>query len=500
MSRPVPGRRRRSATLTFATTLLVGAAATTAPDAAAGSYEQVTRASGAQGSSPFDSWVAQGGASDTGRFALYSSGPVFPPLQTLQVRDIVANTTRSYATNVARIFGADRLETKVLILRRVTPTADSDQQLVLVSTLTGGSKVLATFDDMSTVDAAISGDGNTIAISEFSYATGDAVASTKLVNLRTKAETPVPTGLKAIRFSERSLSDDGKVLAGIVDLDRGFYFARGQFVETPENTVVSPNGAIIAYSHATGPGEPPSEVQTKRLASGQVRAYPYPAGAGRGAVAWIAPDGSRIAISGDREANTPARSVNLATGAWSTFGGPYALSLQWPITDSMTTPASTISRNGKYALIDYAQGNGSGQTAIVDLAGGDLPGGQEQLSASSYVRVSPLLAFCGLQAQVYMTYGKADAPWLPAPRKARLEAFVDGVKVADQTYDSLQPAPDEESVFLPVPIAAGAKQLTYRATVVDGFGKTLKDTTTSDVNCIGGITPPEPEPEAEPEA
>ncbi len=494
MPRPVPGRRHRSVALTLASTALAGAFAA-APAAVAGSYEQVTRASGAQGSSPFDSWVAQGGASDTGRFALYTSGPVFPPLQTLQVRDIVANTTRSYATNVSRIFGADRLESKVLILRRVTSTADSDQQLVLVSTLTGAAKVLATFDDMSTVDAAISGDGNTIAISESSYATGDAVASTKLVNLRTKAETPVPTGLKAIRFSERSLSDDGKVLAGIVDLDYGFYFARGQYVETPENTVVSPNGAVIAYSHATGPGQPPSEVQVKRLATGQVRAYPYPAGAGRGAIAWIAPDASRIAISADREANAPARAVTLATGAWSTFGGPYARSLEWPITDSLTTPAATISRNGKYALIDYAQGNGNGQAAIVDLAGGDLPGSQEQLSASSYVRVSPLLAFCGLPSQVYFTYGKADAAWLPAPKKARLEAFVDGVKVVDETYDSLEPAPDEESVFAPVPIAAGAKKVTYRATVVDGFGKTLRDTTTSDVNCLGGATPPEPEPE-----
>ncbi len=486
-------RRPRGAALVVASTAVLSAAG--AGPAIAGSYEQVTRASGPQGSAPFDHWVAQGGASDTGRFALYSSGPVFPPQHTLYVRDIVFNTTRPLTTNVSRIFGADRLETKVLALRRVTPTADSDQQLILVPTIGGPAKVLATFDDMSTVDAALSGDGNTIAISEFSYATGDAVASTKLVNLRTKAETAVPTGLKTIRFHERSLSDNGKVLAGSVDLETGFYFARGQLVETPENTVVSPNGALIAYSHATSAGASPSELQTKRLSDGRVRAYPYPGGEGRGALAWIAPDASRIAISSDREAGTPAQVVNLATGQWSTFGGPYALSLQWPITDSMSTPASSISRNGKYALIDHAQGNGNGQTSIVNLAGGDLPGSQEPLSASTYVRVSPLLAFCGQQSQVYMGYDKADAAWLPVPKQARLEAFVDGTKVVDQTFDSVEPNEDG-TPFVAVPIPAGAKQVTYRATVVDGFGKTLKDTTTSAINCLGGNTPPAPEPES----
>src|SRR5690349_17396523 len=117
MLRIPSGRRAR----TLAALTLAGLGAATAT-AQAESFEQITRVSGAQGASPFQTFGQPVFTSETGRWSIASVRPYGPTppsgVQSLWVRDIVANTTRALGDpTVSSAWGVDKAEQNVLVTR-----------------------------------------------------------------------------------------------------------------------------------------------------------------------------------------------------------------------------------------------------------------------------------------------------------------------------------------------------------------------------------------------
>lgn len=473
--RPSPSSRRPRA----AAALIAAAAcsAALAGPALAGSYEQVTRASGAQGWAPFTYTYRPVAVSDSGRFATYHAGPSALGSIASWTRDIVTNTRRKITTGDALVLQLTADDQTALIFKNVgghiayalRPVGGGPDKLVYVTT-----------DDDNAIDstAAVSGDGKTVAI---------ATAVLRVITVATGATKTYP--ISNPRVNERTLSDDGTVLAGGRLFGGGFRIVRGKLTELDFPAGVSPNGKVIVSQGSTqGPGGNVDQLVAYRVSNGAQKAFTYDPGVS-GFLSWISPDGSRAAVS-----NSGSSQISFATGKWSAFGGALAAQVDGDLTGFNPEHSGAISRSGRYALIGY--GNGlNNQGAIVDLTGGDLPGAQEPLSASSYLTVRTPIATGPCDQEYGMTVlflrPAPWAPWAPLPRRASLVVTIDGEETFRQSFDRAFDRSDPASGFpelVRVPFHGDDEKIVLSATVVDDRGRTLTTEETTKPYCPGGFS------------
>lgn len=459
-----PNRRLRRAALALCCALIGAMPAA----ASAESFEQVTRGAGAQGWAPFYGQNVPIAVSDDGRLAAFTSGGQQEPV--LYVRDIVANTTTLLgAPNAYTAFGFDTALRQVLILRHTGPGITF--RLDLVPTNGGAATPIATFPD-GNVSAALSGDGKTVA-----YVAG---CKAKIYSVATGNQTTLdvpgcPT------FNPRSLSDNGKVIA-VGASTGGYYFTGGQRYATPSTPVVSPDGAIVAWTGYDAPTGK-TTITGKRLADGVTRtvlasdALPY------GSITWISPDGYRVVLStGSFPTGGSAQVVNLATGTWSAFGGPFGKEVALDLTTANLGPylpgASAISRNGKYGLVSI--GGPQHHLAVANLTGGDLPGTQEAPSASAYAGNVGWYIECGQPGIAFGDFAELPS-WIANPRRATFTVSANGRVVKTLTYSGQGTfGPSYTNATLPT----GTTKITFSAQVTDAAGRSLTNTETLPVTCV----------------
>ncbi len=456
--------RRTALAVTSSLALAVAGAATATP-ALAGSWEEVTRASGAQGAAPLFNTSYALAVSDNARYAVFQHVKFGVPASIkYYVRDTIADTTRELAAGtITGFYGIDRAGQHALVLRN-----DAASQTLLLVPLAGGTpKVLLTSDMF--VSAALSGDGKTVVYSEGQVATSEPVDATYKLNVATGAKTKIDN--VAVELTPNSISDDGSVIAGKIAADqRGVYYRGTAKTVTPSKTIVSPNGAIVvAYNLGSSTGR---TVLARRLSDGYTKTLPVAADATD--IAWIAPDGLQIAFGSNREHDPilPAQVLNLASGALTPLGGPYAKALDQSYLlgpNDESTSGTAISRSGRYAVTRLNE-RGNLPLAIVDIQNGDLPGTEAPASASAYVAAGmPLRFTCPEDNPVYTTAVNYNPPQWIAPAK-RLEIVIkaDGVKLADYGFDH---PTGESGVNVEVP--DGTSLVTYDIKVIDAANRTL---------------------------
>lgn len=414
------------------------------PAAHAGSWEVVSRGSGADGWAPFAPIMQGGGVGNSGRYAVLSS--VSQGTMSLYVRDIVANTTVGIGKPGDRIAGFDRSETKMLVYRA--------GGLAIVTT-TGGvpDRVLPTQGEVET--AAISGDGNTVV---FARPGGSALYKLSVAN---GSITSYDVGGNP-QVGPRSVSDNGQVLASAVNFTAGAAVVGGKVTKLATPALVSPDGGtVVTYSKdAQGFRD---GVELISAASGARRTFRI----GYGSITWVAPDASTLYVSAPL-GNAPTTQVlNTASGTASPLGGTY----DGLLGNDLTNPdeiTQAVSRNGRYALLGIGGFAGS-RWAEVDLTGGDLPGDQEPAPASSYLWTNGMAMSCDAP-EVIASLG-TPAPWIAEPRSGRITVLADGRVVA---LSRVLPKGDAEEPALNVPLPKGTKSIRVLLSVVDADGRTLR--------------------------
>lgn len=467
-------RRARRATIVAALMGAGLAGGIVAAPAQAGSYEQISRDTGADGWSRFTGQYRPVLASDSGRYAVYSYGENFYPGKSKGgyfIRDIVANTSRPIGDErIVQVFGIDKSEATILALRRLTGNAS---ELVVVSTVTGAVRAIAQIPADETIWAALSGDGKTATYSSYLGTLG-----LQTVNVATGKATKIADGRYPL--NARSLSDDGRVIA-TGEIPGGAYFVNGRKTVTAGPAVAAANGSVVIsltdpYLDGT------DKITVRRVATGAEKNYSLPASISNGVLVWAAPDGGSVIISpSDTGKTQPAQKLDFATGTWTPLTGPYANAFDLVNLLEFDYGDNPISRNGKFAVLSYsAISVMPKQAALVNLSGGDLPGSQESLSASSYLGLSPLAPNCTEGGKILVNFGQ-PAPWLPAPRRAELSVYFNGSTTPVKKTWS---APNTDSPWAEIDVPVGTKWATIRGNVIDGAGKYLSTAETLAVPCF----------------
>lgn len=441
MSARTPASARR---LTRCAGAAVLAALVAAPVAHAGSWEVVSRGSGADGWAPFAPIMQGTGVGNSGRYSVLSS--YTQGTRTLYVRDIVANTTVAVGKPGDRVAGFDRSETKMLVYRA--------GGLAIVTT-SGGvpDRVLPTQGDVET--AAISGDGTTVV---FARPGGTALLR---LTVATGAITSYDVG-GTPQVGPRSVSDNGQVLASAVDFSAGAAVVGGKVTKLTTPALVSPDGStVVTYSKdAQGFRD---GVELISAASGTRRTFRI----GYGSITWVAPDATKLYVSAPLGQTPTTQVLDTARGTTAPLGGTY----DGLLTNDLTNPdeiTQAVSRNGRYALLGIG-GFAGARWAAVDLTGGDLPGDQEPAPASAYLWTNGIAMSCDAP-EVIASLG-SPAPWIAAPRSGRISVLADGRVVAS---NRVLPTREAEEPALSIPLPKGTKAIRVLLSVVDADGRTLR--------------------------
>lgn len=465
---------RRAACASLATSALLA----TAPSALAGSYEQVDRLTGAQGAASLTKTTSPVHTSDTGRYAVFTTGPLgfaFPDGPTAPptfVRDIVTNTTWQLARTNEGVAGFTTNEATALVLS----TSSTGARTVVLRPVAGGAdRVIATYPASEFISAAISGDGSTVA------AASDAgKVSVFDVRSGTRREYAVRQPL----LGKRSLSDDGKVLVGATADGQGFSILSGKVSRLPRPTVISPNGAIaISTVEPGGPATPTTAITAYRLADGVSKTYPLPISRS-GGIAWVAPDGLRMLFSpAGAFPGTRASVLDLTTGRWSDVPGAYGTELLGTAIYFGGPFGAAISRSGRFATVQYGGAASVKHAALVSVEERDLPGEQEPLSAASYTEFSAPIITCGSPGFIGLVFTR-PASFVPAPTSNEVVITANGTEVFRETLT--EPFSAADSVFPTTTLAtlpAGTKKLELSTTVRLADGSVLRASETSNVTC-----------------
>lgn len=471
MTQNLRSSRRRSTSLAATATAACALAATT-PAALAGPYEQVTRASGAQGAATFTGSNQPVAVSDSGRYAVYSPRPFSQPVKIpVILRHTVTNKSTTLNPN-ATVIGFDKNEKT---FATVEPNAAGDASAVWVRPTAGGpSRKVVDLDPFASASYAFSGDGSVIAVAE-------EWGALKLYDVATGAvlRTVEDSGLA---LNARSLSDDGAIVAGTKNWSGGFYLkADGTLVDLAQPAVVSPDGSVVVTS-----GDPFTPVTVTKTADGTTQSFP----AERSGILWVAPDGSAMAAGDNDTEGGGALRLDFATGTWSKFGGAFTSDLDGNLVDPVNSTQSAVSRNGQYGLVQYAKGL-SNQLAVTRFDGKDLPGTQEPLSASSYVPFAPPISFsCSTQPEANLIgVFRRPASWAPLPRLGNVQVRVDGKTVFNKTFTKPFDVNDPTSTpaTISVPFSTSAKSIRVSALVLDDKFRPLADTEVTAPICVGGF-------------
>lgn len=464
---------RRATCATLATSALLA----TAPGALAGSYEQVDRLTGAQGAASLTQTTSPVHTSDTGRYAVFTTGPLgfaFPDGPTAPptfIRDIVTNTTWQLARTHEIVVDFTTNEATALVLSRSSTGA---RTVVLRPVAGGADRVIATYPASELVNAAISGDGNTVA------AASNGKVSVFDVRTGTRRDYAVSQPL----LGKRSLSDDGKVLVGATRDGNGFSILGGKVSRLPRPTVISPNGAIaISAVEPGGPSTSASAITAYRLADGVSKTYPLPIPRS-GGIAWVAPDGLRMVFSPTGGfPGTRASVLDLTTGRWSDVPGAYGTELLNRSIYFGGPFGAAISRSGRFATVQYGGAASVRHAALVSIEERDLPGEQEPLSAASYTEFSAPWVPCGSPGFIALVFSR-PAGFVPAPTSNEVVITANGAEVFRETLT--EPFSAADSMFpttTHATLPAGTKRLALSTTVRLADGTVLRASETTDVTC-----------------
>ncbi len=461
------------------------AAAISAAPAGAAPYEQVNRATGANGDAPLQGWSFVATAvGDVGRYAGFERRANVPDaagafeFQGL-VRDIQTNTTYNYGGGVQRIFGIDRAERRALILR----TRSGQQQVVAVPIAGGAPLIIATFPaDGFWPEAVLSGDGRKVVVSRSGF-------GTKLFDL-TGGVTRLVRQLSTRafdRFTARAVDDTASAVVGYDDEAHETVLLRGGtervlFGGEQTAAAVDPSGTSVAWAAMTAGGV--NEVTLRTLASGVERRFRVPNEIGGPAVAWVAAGGAKVAVAGSGYfENSGAQAVTTATGAWAKFGDRFASTLAGGAT------ATPVSATGRFAL--PAVSTYGGALTLVNLSGQHIVGANEGFAPSANFVAGTEVALCTQPAT--FTIGLIQpAVFAPAPKKAVVTAKADGAPFLSGTLTAALPwyaylfrLPEDPASVLtgtyPAPYSVGDIQLTV--TLTDGAGRVTTNNWTYSDDC-----------------
>lgn len=453
-----PSRRRRSAVAVAALTLTAASLAPTA--AQAGSFEQVSRATGAAGWATFTRFAVPIVVSDTGRFAVFQYRTLVPSFaQRFYVRDIVTNTTTPLAENIFEVYGIDRAEGQLLAQTRT----GLDINLALLPLAGGTPKVLATSQN-GIPSAVISGDGKTVA---YSFDDG---GGTYTVDLATEKKTKVDE--VSYGLGPRSLSDDGTVLAGTDATnwpEAAFVWRGGVKTLVPGRSVISPDGAVAATSIFRD-GEDYLSVRT--LATGVTKEFPIPGDLDN--LSAISGDGQKITVASYSGSETPAQVLDVPSGTFRPVASKYIES----VVDASLAgrdfrgngDATVFSRNGRY-IVSSARGGFGNTLNLIDLWNRDLPGVQEAPSPSAYVSIGAPIYSCGETTKTFTIASFVRSSWFPMAKSVAVTITIDGKVTYRKTFTA--PGPFDETSF-----PTDAKSIIYKVSVVDAAGKTQTTTET----------------------
>lgn len=455
MSSRSPIRRGGAALAAAAVLAAAPAPASSAP------IEQVSRATGPQGAAVFTTYGQPLAVSNDGRQATFIDRDYRRAQVPIVVRDIVANTTTTIGMlpRDAQVLGVDKAQTKLLV---------REGQTVLLRSFAGTAlRTIATFDpEAYDASAALSANGKVVVVSDgentLTFRNADTGAAVRTISYDDK-----------LKLSSQAISDDGSVVAGELGSAFGFYAtADGTVHPIGSPGVVSGDGSAVV-SVGPFPGDPTVITAT---ADGSSREFAAPTTSYNFPL-WVAPDASRVVSGSFSVLGGSANVLQVSTGKWSKFGAAVSASLTGDLVRS-SGPRTVLSPNLKYALFPYG-GYVSGQLAIADTAGGDLPGVQEAISASSYLQVTPpFVANCDPSAtsEIGVLFQRPGT-WVPKPLVAWLRVSVDGKLVLNRSltkaYDlSIYPNPQQPN-GISIPFPSTAKQIGISVTTLDVNGRFL---------------------------
>lgn len=439
---PSPATARFAGAL--ATAALAGLSLIAAP-ASAGSFEQVSRDTGANGFAPLAFATNGFGVGTGGRYSVLTTMSTDHPQALIGVRDIVKNTTTQIAKPGDRPLAFDRSETKLLVKR--------GNGLVIVPTAGVGAERAIPTGSGAVESASLSGDGNTIAFAR------EGETGLTLHTVSTGASRTVATQYP-VTLGHRSLSDNGKVLAASSGYSSGIKIVGGVVSELPGPGVVSPDGKLIFSHDRTAEGYRQGLLATT-VATGKTRKIAEP-GEGGAAITWIAPDGSKAYF---RDFTLKTYVVSTSTGRTTALAGPYGSSVGADLLEQFET-RNGFSRDGRHAIITIGVTTVR-HHAVVNVAGGDLPGDQEPMSATAYVFSSaPTIGCDGSELAISLA---SPGPWATPARSGRVTVTADGKPVVSNQALLPWGTEDDPGVRLPV----GAKRVTVKLSVIDGAGRTL---------------------------
>lgn len=418
----------------------------------AASYEQVTRATGLNGLADPALQNSARAVGDSGRYAGFETFRNYNEGPKGFVRDIQTNTTWQPAGPGTRhIWGFDRAETMVLAERNVNNVLE-----LVVVPLAGGPERVVYRDATPSSDlwgrfldgAAISGDGSTVVVANFTDIRKITVATgvTKVLE-----QAKAPDSQWTWQVGTHAISDDGSTVvlnrsSHNGDADAGKVYKNGTVRPFPGRPIISADGSTIAYIAQTAPEQiTPTTLVVRKLAQAQGQAFALPIAAGAAswftiAPHWISADGGRVAVgtsafSGGADPLPEAQQVTVSTGGWSTFGGRFASSIRgnagaWPL----------VGPSGRYALLPVGA-----QIGLVDLSGGTLAGGGDAWSADVFIETSGYYSCKGSQSTTWpylwgVKYSvrrrvklRQPVSWIPLPKSAGVRISIDGLQVAAGT-------------------------------------------------------------------
>ena len=474
---PSARSRRRSAARAAVPAVAISAIALSgAAPAVAGSYEQVSRATGAQGAAAFTHYAQPLGVTDGGRYALFLDRWRNAPNTPLLLRDIVANTTTKLAQLPAytQVFNLDKAQATMLLRE--------DNAITLRSTAGAKLRTIATVDpDAYPVNAALSGNGKVVVVNEGDKGIVWYDAATGAVTRKLERSD--------LKLSGQPISDDGSVIAGEQGTGGfGFYLkGNGEPIDTQWGSIVSGDGStVVSIGVWNG-----NDIDVIDTADGSKRTFPAARNDDWPKPIALASDGSTLVTGSNGGPDRPANQLNLATGAWTVFGGAFTGNIRGDLLGP-TGRLTAFSPNGKSALLGYGGSFFPAQLAVVNLAGGDLPGDQEPVSASSYVYVEQPTAYNCATGGTDQINGIVERPaaWLPKPLITQVRVAIDGKtalnKITTKPWDrSTTPYPAETD-WLKVPFnGATAKKITFSATTLDARGQIATSSETTAPICEG---------------
>lgn len=496
---PLSLRRLACASACASLAFPIAAAHAAAPaPARPGTYEQISRASGAAGatkleaaSTPAPLWV-----SDLGITAAYNgtgqsiTSPTVA-LPTTVLRNTLANETRAFGPDRGALVSADRTE-QIGLFRRLVRVGDYQVSRSWAVGRIDGRGALRQLDVSEFATVVMSGNGRFVFSSDQQGLRRLDLASGQWTTIE-------PFAL----IGRMAVSDDGQVVAGLaVDVQaqrldaavwRGTtkttlisgYPYRGEGSEP----ALSADGSTVFTFGLAGEDGNGIEITARRLRSGRrfTTLVPFQKSYDARPI-WLDPQGDRIAYAlgyQDPDAG-PVESAQVWTvgGGWATFGGAFASSLTH--TGSSVLPGAAISRNGRFAALAY-----NDQVALVSLTGVPLIGnplGREALSATSYFDTIGIDS-CGFGfSSIFSGSFTRPAAWAPVPRSAHIE-IGDGTQVLEQAdWTKPLPRPGAANVpdadFISVTFPLGTEHTrTLSLRVVDGDGGIVSERQSVTLTC-----------------